>query len=124
MKVFFLLFNIEEAICSQNAAFKLSFSSKWLCKRSNYLNCPPLIIPKLQNGNFSINFFMTEVPIIKKPVHWFAQNWFLYDKYLRHEKANTCFLSESTIKTRYHIAVLIFFVDKFKITARYLCSHA
>ena len=35
----------------------------------------------------AITSFMTEVPVIQKPVQWFAlQNWFLYDRYLRHGK--------------------------------------
>ena len=31
---------------------------------------------------FTVNSFMTEVPIIQKPVHWFAlqMDWFLYAK--------------------------------------------
>ena len=33
-----------------------------------------------------VNSFITEVPIIKKPVHWF--DWILYDRGLCHEKTN------------------------------------
>ena len=41
--------------------------------------------------------FMTEVIIIQKPVHWFAEqiimDWFLYDKNLRHERVNALLLA-------------------------------
>ena len=32
---------------------------------------------------------MTEVPIIWKPAHLFAMDWFLYDTDFRHEKNNS-----------------------------------
>ena len=49
-----------------------------------------------QFGTLWINFFMTEVSIIKKPVHWWQSksvDWFLCDRDLRHEGVKRlCFL--------------------------------
>ena len=42
--------------------------------RSDQFACKELLM--------TINSFMTEVPIIQKPV---SMNWFLYDRDLRHE---------------------------------------
>ena len=41
-----------------------------------------MIFPVLEKLFLIINSFMTEVPIIKKPVHW-SMDWFLYDRSLR-----------------------------------------
>ena len=41
--------------------------------------------------------FMTEVIIIQKPVHWFAEqinmDWFLYDRNFCHERVNAFLLA-------------------------------
>ena len=52
-----------------------------------YLVASKLFYLRMDGETF--NAFMTEVSILKKPVHWFAfkpLDWFLYDRNLRYER--------------------------------------
>ena len=49
-----------------------------------------------------VNFFMTEIRIISKPVQLFALQWFLYDRDLRHERVKSK-KSNNTDSFKYNI---------------------
>ena len=71
----------------------------WIFQRNHYPRTPAkrylgfikqpwwiFFLAKIVN---SFNFFMTEIPTIEKPVHWFqnkSMDWFIYDREVRNER--------------------------------------
>ena len=95
----------------------IGYSGNW-----NSLNCSYLltVLSRTHPGHIWtwINSFMTRVPIIKKPVHWFdlqIVDWFLYDRDLRHERVK--WLTEALFRTQSNIqdGVLFEIVNGFQV---------
>ena len=67
------------------------WANKCQRKRNSWTLLPLLdsVVLSLVSEQINVFYsFMTEVSIIKKPVHWFESklmNWFLYDRDLRHK---------------------------------------